>query len=149
MQRFERVFRCLGVYIKTISEGTFLKSKSSLAPTKNDLVRFRSRALKWGVWFQALGTVERTLLNLAIRTVHRVRNRVLYKALVSIANRLNDSFDHRVSPTIRMIDFPCAQKLSLLAQNWGNTCARNWMFDLSFVRFMVITHANSPSMSLC
>jgi hypothetical protein len=126
-----------------------LKGKFSSSLTRNDLVGLRSRALRRGVWFRVLGRVERSLVDLAIRIVHRVRNPVLYKALVSIVNKLWDSFDDRVSRAIRTIGFPSAQRLSLLAQQWGNESARNWMFDLSFARFIAVMHINGSALSRC
>jgi hypothetical protein len=94
-----------------------------------------------------LGKVERALVDLAIRVVDRVRSPVLFKALVSIVKKLEDASMSRVSRAIRTIGFPCAQKLSLLAQKWGNKSAQNWIFDLSFARFIAVMHINSPALS--
>jgi hypothetical protein len=127
----------------------FLKGKFSSSLTRSDLISLRSRALRRGVWFRVLGKVERSLVDLAIRIVHQVRNPMLYKALVSIVNKLEDSFDDRVSRAIRTIGFPSAQRLSLLAQQWGNKSARNWMFDLSYARFIAIMHVNGSALSPC
>jgi hypothetical protein len=126
-----------------------LKGKFSSSLTRSDLIGLKSRALRRGVWFRVLGRVERALVDLAIRIVHHVRNPVLYKALVSIVNKLWDSFDDRVSRAIRTIGFPSARRLSLLAQQWGNESARNWMFDSSFARFIAIMHINNSALSRC
>ena len=132
-----------------VAEGVFLKGKFSSSLIGSDLTSLRSRALRWGIWFRVLGRVERSLVDLTIRIFHRVRNPALYKALVLIVNKLGDSFDDRVSRAIRTIGFPSAERLNLLAQQWDNKYARNWMFDPSFARFIAIMHINGPAVSPC
>jgi hypothetical protein len=124
----------------------FVKNKFSLAITRRDLIGLKSKALRRGAWFRVLGKVERALVDLTIKVVDQVRSPVLYKALVSIVKKLEDASDNRVSCAIKAIGFPCAQKLSLLAQKWGNKSAQNWMFDLSFARFIAIMYINSPAL---
>jgi hypothetical protein len=129
-----------------IAKSLFVKTKFSSALTRRDLTSLRSRALRRGSWFRVLGKVERALVDLTIKVVDQVRSPVLYKALVSIVKKLESASDNRVSRAIRTVGFPCAQKLSLLAQKWGNKSAQNWMFDLSFARFIAIMHINSPAL---
>lgn len=124
----------------------FKKCMLSSALTKRDLVNLKSAALRRGAWFRVLGKMERALVDLAIRVVFRVRSPVLHKALNSIVKKLIHAFDDKISRTIRTIGFPCAQKLSLLAQKWGNEPAQSWMFDQSFARFLAIMHINSPDL---
>ncbi len=114
--------------------------------SRRGLVNLKSRALRSGAWFTALRRVERALVDCSIRIVDEVRSTVLAKVLLSIVKKLEDASESRVSRAIRAVGFPCAQKLSLLAQKWGNKCAQDWAFDLSFARFIAIMHINSPAL---
>ena len=129
------------------AEDVFVVNKISLALTRRDLIDLRSRALRRGVWFRVLGRVERALVDLTIKVVDRVRSPMLTKALVSIVKKLEDAYENRVSQAMRTVGFPIAQKLSLLAQKWGNESARNWKLDLSFVRFLAVMHINGSALS--
>jgi hypothetical protein len=128
-----------------ITKGMFVKSQFSLALTRKDLMSLKSRALRRRSWFRVLERVERALIDLTIKVVNRVRSPVLYKALVLIVKKLEDASERRVSRATREVGFPCIHRLSLLAQKWGNKSAQNWMFDLSFARFIAIMHINCPA----
>lgn len=137
------------MYVTTIAKVTSVKSKFSLALTRNDLLSLKSRALRWGSWFRVLGNVERALIDSAIKVVDRVRSLVLYKALASILKKLDAASVNGIRRVIGTIGFPRIQKLSLLAQKWGNKSAQNWVFDLSFARFMAVMYINSPASFQC
>jgi hypothetical protein len=126
-----------------------VKGNFSSGLTRRDLVSLKGRALRRGVWFRVLGRIERALVDSAIWVVDRVRSPVLFKALVSIVKKLEDAFDNRILRVTRTVGFPGVQKLSLLAQKWGNKSAQSWMFDLSFARFIAIMHVNSLGLSPC
>jgi hypothetical protein len=115
--------------------------------SKGDLIKLKLRALRSGAWFRALRRVERVLVDLTFRVVHRVRSRVLAKALLSIMKKLEDASENRVSRALREIGFPCARRLSLLAQKWGNRIAETWAFDFSFARFIAIMHINTKGIA--
>jgi hypothetical protein len=51
------------------------------------------------------------------------------------------------SRALREVGFQRAQKLSLLAQKWGNTSAKSWASNLSFVHFLAVMHINEPKAS--
>jgi hypothetical protein len=126
-----------------------VESKPSSTLTRRDLIGLRLRALRRGVWSRVLGRIERALVDSTIEVVDRVRSPTLYKALVSIVKKLEDAFENRVSRAMRTFGFPCAQKLSSLAQEWGSESARSWRFDLSFVRFLAVMHINGSALSSC
>jgi hypothetical protein len=114
--------------------------------TRRGLVNLKSRALRSGAWFTVLRRVERVLVDLTVKIVDRVRSPVLARVLLSIMKKLEDASQSRVSRAIRETGFLYARKLSLLAQKWGNECAQNWAFDVSFARFIAIMHINSPAL---
>jgi hypothetical protein len=40
---------------------------------------------------------------------------------------------------------PIAEKISMIAQAWGNTSAVKWSVDSAFIRFLEVTYLNTPS----
>lgn len=129
-----------------IAKSRFVRNTSCFTLSRKRLINLKSIALRSGAWFMALRRAERVLIDLTIQIVDRVRSPVLAKTLLSIIKKLEYASENRVSREIREIGFPFAHKLSLLAQKWGNKCARDWAFDLSFARFLAIMHINSPAL---
>lgn len=129
-----------------IAQSRFIGNTSCFTLTRQRLVNLKSMAFRSGAWFRALRRAERVLVDLTIKIIDRVRSPVLAKALLSIVKKLEDASENRVSRAIREVGFPCAQKLSLIAQKWGNKSARDWAFDLSFARFIATMHINSPAL---
>ena len=113
--------------------------------SKDDLLRLKLKALKSGAWFRVLRNVERALVDLTISVVDRVRSPVLTKTLLSLIGKLVDAQKTKVEVAVTEVGLLNARRFSLLAQKWGNKSARQWMFDLSFARFIAVMHINSPA----
>jgi hypothetical protein len=112
----------------------------------NRLAKLKQKALRSGLWFRTLNTIERALVNLTIKVVDHVQSCTLAKILFSIIAKLeNASESDKVLQALREVGFPLAHKLSLLAQKWNNESARNWMYDVSFAKFLAIMHMNHPA----
>jgi hypothetical protein len=107
------------------------------------LLKLKLKAIRRRVWFRALSRIDRVLVDLTIRVVDVVRSSRLSEALFSVVKKLEDGLEGRVSRAMKEVGFSLARKLSLLAQKWGNVLARNWMFDMSFVKFLAIMHINN------
>jgi hypothetical protein len=72
-------------------------------------------------------------------TVHSV---ILAKTLLVIYRKLDGLVAGRFLSFFREVGLRLAQKLSLLAQQWGNIYAKSWSFDSNFVKFLAVMHAN-------
>jgi hypothetical protein len=46
---------------------------------------------------------------------------------------------------MREVGCGLAEKLSLIAQGWGNKSASDWTEDPSFVQYLAITYMNTPA----
>ena len=113
----------------------------------DELAKIRLMAIRNGFWFKVLNRLERGLMTLALKVVKEIHSKVLAKALHSIVTRLLEALEGTVSLLMRQIGVPLAKKLSLIAQKWGNTLARKWSSDKSFVRFLAIMYLNNPKVS--
>jgi hypothetical protein len=109
------------------------------------LARLRMLAVRRGVWFRVLSRLDRGLVDLALRVLKGIRSRTLVTTLWSIVQRLTEALEGRVSWMMRRIGDPLAEKISRIAQGWGNRSAREWAKDRGFVRYLTILSMNSPS----
>jgi hypothetical protein len=121
-----------------------VKKASCFTLRKEKLLKLKLKAIRCGVWFRALSRIDRVLVDLTIKVADRVRSFTLAKILFSVVRKLEDAFEGRVFRVLRDVGLPLARKLSLFAQNWGNSFAKNWASDTSFARFLAIMHLNNP-----
>ena len=90
------------------------------------ILELRRRALRRGVWFKVLDRAERAIMDLVPKCVDRPKSPRLIDAVARIIVKLKAVL---ASPIIKLrsqIGWPLAQKISQIAQNWGNKRAREW-----------------------
>jgi hypothetical protein len=46
--------------------------------------------------------------------------------------------ESKVEQQMRRVGVPLAEKISRIAQKWGNRTAREWMKDADFIRYLAI-----------
>lgn len=116
---------------------------------RRDLLRLlKLRALRSGVWYKALNCLDRALVDLTMKVAERVRSLRLIKALLAVVEKLEEALENKISKAVRLVGFPLAYKISLLAKKWGNPSAESWSSDVSFARFLAIMHINSGRSTL-
>lgn len=106
------------------------------------LARIRLLALRRRVFFKVLNRVERALFYLATKVIIRVHSAVLANALNSIVKKLLDSMESTVSRQMKQIGIPLAEKISRIAQKWGNMSASEWAHDRGFIRYLAVTRVD-------
>jgi len=52
--------------------------------------------------------------------------------------KLLDAMESRVEQQMRSVGVPLAEKISRIAQKWGNRTAREWMRDAGFIQYLTI-----------
>jgi hypothetical protein len=109
---------------------------------KRDLMHLKMKAVRTGIWIRALNRIDRALVDLTIRVASRVRSETLTRTLLSVVKKLEDALESGILQVLRTIGFPRAQRLSLLAQKWGNRLAGKWALDESFARFLAVMYVN-------
>ena len=111
---------------------------------KNQLIKLRSKAKRAGVWFRALPRIDRVLVDLTIRVASSIRSLTLAKNILAVTKKLEGLMESSLLRAFRGIALQLAQKLSAIAQKWGNTSAKKWASDISFVNFLAAMHVNKP-----
>jgi hypothetical protein len=112
---------------------------SRLVFGRDFLCSLKRKALRHRVWYSALRRIDRILLDLTVKVADQVRGSALINALVSVIEKLESAFENRMTHVLSSVGFPLAQKLSLLAQKWGNKLAIKWV-SASFARFLAVMH---------
>jgi len=119
-----------------------LSFEPSVGVSLSALARLRSLSVRRGVWFRVLSRLDRGLVDLTLRMLNSIRSRTLATTLWSIMQRLVEALEGKVSWMMRQVGGPLAEKMSRIAQGWGNKTARGWINDMGFVRYLAIMKLN-------
>ncbi|MBN1245711.1 hypothetical protein JXA31_08985 [Candidatus Bathyarchaeota archaeon] len=84
------------------------------------------------------------LVDLTIRVTSSIRSATLAKNILAVTRKLEGLLESSLLRAFRGFAIQLAQKLSLIAQKWGNTSAKRWASDVSFVNFLAVMHINEP-----
>lgn len=108
-----------------------------------NLVVAKKLALRRHVWFRSLSRVERGIIDLTVQCVDSIKSTKLATVVTAIIEKLKLASESMVDRLARTVGFSLAQKISVLAQNWGNFTASNWASDAGFARYLAIIQLNS------
>ena len=118
--------------------------QTSVLLSRDELVRMRAKAVRRGVWFRVLTRSERAQVDLTVKLVRKVRSFLLGRVLSSLAKKLREAMESKVTRFMRTVGTPLAEKLSQLAQQWGNPSAIRWAKDPGFVQYLAVVNVNMP-----
>jgi len=85
-------------------------------------------------------------MSLTIRCVEKVRSLLLTRILSEIIEKLAEAMKSRVERLMNSVGRLLAERLSQIAQRWGNPDAHRWATNQAFIRFLTIVHMNTPPM---
>ena len=122
------------------------KSSSGAKPvplTREALAKLRLKALRRGIWFRDLKQSERKLLSLTIRVVERVRSFILARMVSQIVGKLCEAMESRIFRLMRSEGRGIAEKISRIAEAWGNRAAKSWANDRGFIQYLTINNLSS------
>ena len=112
----------------------------SVPLTRENLAKLRQKARRSGAWFRDLKQNERTLLDLTIKVVQRVRSLTLAKVVSRLVSRLCEAMESRVVRLIRTEGKDLALKLSEIGVKLGHNAAKEWRNDADFMQYLVISN---------
>ena len=125
---------------------TLMTGQARIPLTRDEMAKIKTKAIRRGVWFKVLSGAERAYIGLAIRVVERVRSLLLAKVLTSILKKVLSAMESRVARIMRESGRSLAQKLSRIAQKWGNKPAVQWADDHGFIQYLAVNYMNMPEM---
>jgi hypothetical protein len=100
------------------------------------------KAIRAGVWFNALPRIDRVLVDLTIKVTEDIRSSLLAKSILAVMGKLEELFQSRVLKSLRSVGRPFAEKISAVAQKLGNASAKEWASDASFALYLAVMHTN-------
>ena len=106
------------------------------------LLKVRRKALRSKLWFKILNSAERAILTLAPKCVDRIKSPKLTLALAKIIVKINQALRSPLSLFRSQVARPIAEKISLIAQRWGNKSAREWAEDPKFITYIAVIKFN-------
>jgi len=87
-------------------------------------------------------------MELTLKVTKKVRSSMLAGAIFSIVEKLAEALESKVTRMMRKVGFTLAEKISRIAQSWGNKNAREWTFDLGFIKYLTIMKMNARATSV-
>ena len=121
-----------------------IESYGKLSRLANDeLARIRLMAIRRGVWFKVLSRLERGLVDLSLKVTREIRSKILVRAICSIVKKLLKALESKFRLQMRLIGVPLAEKISQIAQKWGNKTAREWASNLGFIQYLTLMKVNA------
>ncbi len=114
----------------------------SSLPIKVQLLKLRLKAIRSGVWFKALPRIDRVLVDLTIKVAANIRSSKLTKSISTVISKLEGLLEGKFLKLARTIGYFLAEKIGVIAQQWGNTFAKGWATDRSFAIYLAVMHAN-------
>lgn len=115
------------------------------ALTRGKLVKMRAKAIRRGIWFRVLSKAERSYIELTIKVLNEIRSHFLAKVLTPILRRLLNALEIKVILDVRKVGRFLVQKLSRIAQSWGNVSANQWVKDRGFIQYLTVSYVNKPA----
>ena len=110
--------------------------------TRQGLVKTRIKALRQRVWFKALSRVERSILDLTIHCVEKVRSRILVRIVSNILAKILKTLKPSFLESTMRIGRRIADDVCGIAEKWGNMQASRWKLDSDFAHFLGVVAVN-------
>ena len=111
--------------------------------TRQGLMKVKSKAVRNGIWFRVLSRAERAIVDLTMRCVEKVRSPILAKAITKILGKILKTLGKTFLEKAKEIGRDLAQRLSKVAEKWGNKKAPNWKNDKEFIKFLGVAALNT------
>lgn len=98
--------------------------------------------MRAGVWFRSLPRIDRVLVDLTIQVAESIRSTYLAKSVYVVVSKLGGLLEGKFYRLARTTGRALAEKISSIAQSWGNALAQSWANNQSFAYFLAVLSAN-------
>lgn len=97
------------------------------------------------IWFKALSSLERGLVDSVIKVIDRPRSPKLIEALARIIVKVKKAMISPLRRLMEQVGKPLARRISIVALRWGNRSAAKWAEDEGFIKYLTIMDINNIS----
>lgn len=118
-------------------------ASSSYSIGKTRLSKLKHKALRRGIWFRGLHQIDRALIELTMKVSPLIKSHTLARCIMLVVGKLERALENRVVRLTTEIGVPLTQRLSVLAEKWGHSGARDWVSDLGFAKYLAIMALNN------
>ncbi|MCL4430002.1 MAG: hypothetical protein M1167_04540 [Chloroflexi bacterium] len=116
---------------------------------RNFLLKLKQKSIRVNnSWYRLLAIDKRRLIDAVIQTVDKIRSSQLLKILTPLAGKLLQAIGGirgligNLSYGMQNFGQPQAQRISIIAEKWGNNLAAKWASDDGFIRFLTVIDMN-------
>lgn len=119
---------------------------------RNSLNKLKRISIRNRSWFRELSLAQRRFIELVIMVVERIRSRLLLRLLAPLVTKLLTALGkYSVKERLTLMGEAAyrmmravAEKISRIAQGWGNKSAVKWPEDAGFIRYLTIMELYKP-----
>ena len=97
--------------------------------------------------FKELQRIDRALFDLTLRVAFNIRSVILAQGILMITQKLRALLQDKLPRSLRSIGLPMAQRLSKLAQEWGNGRAHVWVSEIGFIHYLAVMSIDGQHMT--
>lgn len=128
----------------SIQKNEALKQKTAFpdSPSVPKLLQIKKVALRRGIWYRTLSRLERGVIDLTVKFVDNIKSAKLAKVVSAIVDKLKLATESVLAKTIKSYGHSQTQKISSIAQRWGNPFAYLWAEDVDFARYLSVLYMN-------
>ena len=119
------------------------ETEAMFSMTKQGLMKVKSRALRNRTWYKTLSRMERAIIDLTIKCVEKIRSQVLAQMVSKIVSKILKTLAEDFMTHAEKVGREIVEKLSVIAQDWGNRTCFLWKCDKGFVKFLGVNTLNT------
>jgi len=111
--------------------------------TRQGLTSLKTRALRGKIWFKITSKLERSIVDLTIRCVERIRSPVLARTISEITGKILAALENSFPNRAEKIGAEITERLCEFALAWGNEKAARWKQNPDFIKFLGVNAINA------
>jgi hypothetical protein len=112
--------------------------------TNHLLLKIKRKALRLKAWYK-LNNIERTIIDLTIKCVDKIKSIKLKNVILKILNKIKEAIENDFLNKIYENGLKEIIKIIKIAYSWGNKNSLNWIKDKSFIFYLGIKNIYIPN----
>jgi hypothetical protein len=112
--------------------------------TNHLLLKIKRKAIRLKAWYR-LNNIERTIIDLTIKCVDKIKSKELKNVILKILNKIKEIFENDFLNKIYENGLKEIIKIIKIAYSWGNKNSLNWIKDKSFIFYLGIKNIYIPN----
>lgn len=108
------------------------------------LKKIRKKAIRKRIWYKAIDSIDRGIVNLTINLVENIKSLTLLKVLKSILKKIKESHKSDFIKHCETYGLIKAEKIVKQAIDFGYEYATTWLSYRSFSQLLALNGMNDP-----